>query len=80
MTTITLETFPPRTRLACCGTCEAWREQRHPETKRSEAYCPRLGIYLYDNMEAIGCAAWRQEMREPFALALYETLYRAGVR
>jgi len=73
-----LETFPARSCLACCGTCDAWCASRNPWTKKTYAYCPRIGVFLVDNLEATGCASWRLGQHDPFALALYQALTKEG--
>lgn len=78
---VDLETFPARSRLARCGTCEAWSVRRKPGSRTSGLWCPRLGTFLPEqDLTAQGCQAWRQEPRETFAVELYEELIEEGAQ
>lgn len=70
---MTLETFPPRTRRRCCGTCREWGL-----VDRRTTWCSALGVALPDDLTACGCEAWEQEPRETFALELWAELEKAG--
>lgn len=77
--TITLDTFPARSRLRCCATCRAWDVRERPETGISEAYCPTNGIFLEQDLLTIGCARWEEERRETFAVELIRKLENEGL-
>lgn len=78
--TITLDTFPARSRLACCATCRAWGLRRQPGTRISEPYCPTNDIFLTEDFLTIGCARWEQERRETFAIELWQELVNEGAK
>ena len=69
MSTLALESFPPLSRVACCGTCAQW--SIHRVDGRPVAVCPVVGQLPDDDLAACGCAAWVRETRESYAVALY---------
>lgn len=71
-----LETFAPRTCLACCATCHEWTWKRG-----IGAYCPVLkqSIEGHD-LTACGCAAWVCEPRESYAIQTYDELVKEGAK
>lgn len=71
-----LETFTPRTRLRCCGTCREWTL-----INRRTTWCPALATALPDSdLTDVGCDRWVKEPRETFAIDLYDKLSKAGAQ
>jgi hypothetical protein len=62
--------FPPRSQPECCATCDQWYAKR----RKGLPWCPVLKQLLPDDLTACGCAQWRKEPRESFAVALYQEL------
>lgn len=74
----TIDTFPARSKLACCATCAAWG-LRTDNQGRQEPYCPVLSIFLPEqDFTAIGCAEWRQERYESYAVETWRKLVQSG--
>lgn len=69
-----LESFAPRSRPACCGTCSHWTLIRR--NRRSRTWCPELRRPLPGDLTACGCTRWRYEGHETQSVQLYQELDR----
>lgn len=67
-----LHRFPPRSTPRCCGTCDRWREESG--AWRHGPWCNELSQFLPGDLTACGCDAWRAELYETYAVALYQQL------
>lgn len=70
---MTLITFSPRARVACCATCTHWHAAR-----AGAAVCPVADRVLPDDLTACACAAWRAEWIETDARELLAALWLDG--
>lgn len=68
---MSLETFPLKSRVECCGTCRHWRVRI--KRNRPVKVCAILEIEL-PSLTDCGCAAWVKERHETFAIRLYHEI------